>query len=407
MAEVVNRVKVRYQRTGFRGVEGDPWLETEWLENTKSLARYGRRELLLDLGQSSPSQAEAVGFQILNQRAFPTDLPRLNAVSQPPRLVLSCTGWWSALEWQLDEEPAGRICHLAGGKSHLVLGTETANSKLAQSFVAPDSGFTLGEVSFRLALAAAPLDDVVLEVCTDENNQPGTVLAAVVLPAGELNGAWNEARWQINPPLVLETNETYWLVLSRSGAPDPVNFYKVESDDGPGFADGVCKRWSGSAWVPINEDLRFTCLAVSPLRELIRSLVLPPQEGSLLRFVRINLPEEKQTFRWRALALTQAERLRGWLDLAFTPGRPVSAVVNFQRALDVFPLPRLPQQPLRLNPTGEWLDPNGVDGRLDSPPIGRLVIFQRRQWVVTAAEWKPLGGFVMTSLSEIPYTLQD
>jgi len=407
MADVVNRVKVRYQRTGFSGPEGMPWLETEWMENTRSLARFGKRELLLDLGQSSAPQAAAAGENILRKRAFPSDLPLLNENSQPPRLVLTCKGWWSGLEWQMDEEPTGRICHLVGGKSHLVLGSETTNSKLAQSFVTPAEGFTLGEVYFRLALAAAPLDDVILEVYDDGNNQPGTLLASVVLPAGELNGAWNWVRWLINPPLVLAADAVYWLVLRRSGGLDPVNYYKVESDDGPGFADGVCKRWSGSEWVTVGEDLRFTCLAVSPLPALMRSLVLPLQDGSRLSTVRINLPDLVQTFRWRSLALTKKKRLCEWLDLAAAPGRPVSAVVNFQRALDVFPLPRLPHQPLQMNRMGEWLDPNGADGRLGTVPVGRLVVFQRRQWVVMAAEWTPLRGFVMTSLQEISPTLQD
>jgi hypothetical protein len=256
-------------------------------------------------------------------------------------------------------------------------------------------------------LVSAPLDDVVLEICADENDQPGAVLASAVLPAGEMNGGWQWVPWLVNPPLGLEIGVRFWLVLRRSGAVDPLNFYKVESDDGPGYGQGVCKRWSGSAWVLVNEDLRFTTLAVSPLPELIRGLVSVQTGSSIVRFVRINLPQEVQAFRWRALVSNQAERLSGWLALASAPGTAVSAVVNGQRALDVFPLPRLPHLTLRLNTCGVWLDPNGPDGRLETVPVGRMVDFQRKQWVVMAAEWKPLCGFVMTSLSEIPYTLQD
>ncbi|MAT42275.1 MAG: hypothetical protein CL609_08040 [Anaerolineaceae bacterium] len=402
MAELVNRVKVRYRRTGFSGTDGDAWLETDWLENTKSVARYGRRELLLELGQSSASQAEALGLSLLNQRAFPSDLPHLETGSQQPRVLLTCKGWWSGLVWLMDEEARGRICHMAGGKSHQILGTELSNSKLAQSFVITESSFHLGEVNFRLALVSAPLDDVVLEVCADENDQPGAVLASAVLPAGELNGGWQWVSWPINPPLVLEFGVRYWLVLRRSGAVDPLNFYKVESDDGPGYGLGVCKRWSGSGWVLVNEDLRFITLAVSPLPELIRDLVSVPAGHSVVKFVRINQPKEVLAFRWRALASNQAERLSGWLALASAPGRTVSAVVNGQKALDVFPLPRLPHLTLRLNASGFWQDPNGPDGRLESVPVGRKVDFQQKQWVVMAAEWKPLCGFVMTSLSEIP-----
>ena len=302
----------------------------------------------------------------------------------------------------MDEEARGRICHMAGGKSHQILGTELSNSKLAQSFVITESSFHLGEVNFRLALVSAPLDDVVLEVCADENDQPGAVLASAVLPAGELNGGWQWVSWPINPPLVLEFGVRYWLVLRRSGAVDPLNFYKVESDDGPGYGLGVCKRWSGSGWVLVNEDLRFITLAVSPLPELIRDLVSVPAGHSVVKFVRINQPKEVLAFRWRALASNQAERLSGWLALASAPGRTVSAVVNGQKALDVFPLPRLPHLTLRLNASGFWQDPNGPDGRLESVPVGRKVDFRQKQWVVMAAEWKPLCGFVMTSLSEIP-----
>lgn len=216
MAELVNRVKVRYQRTGFSGEDGDPWLETDWLENAQSMRQYGRREVLLEAGQSSAQQAEAAGRFLLQRRAFPTDLPHAHT-AQPPRVVLDCKGWWHSLRWVVDQETRGRICHLAGGKSSLVLGAETTNSKLAQSFVAPEDGFEL----------------------------------------------------------------------------------------------------------------------------------------------------------------------------------------------DVFPLPRLPHLGLRQNSAGKWIDPNGIGGRLETAPVGRLAAFQQRQWVVLAARWSPHTGFVMTDLQEITPTLQD
>ncbi len=342
-AGMVNRVKVRYLRSGFHAADGSPWFETDWLENAKSVARYGRREMLLKVGQSNAQQALAAGRLILAQRSFPQD--RLQWEQQPQeaaRVILTCSGWWHSLGWVIDEEAQGRIAHLSSGKSQLVLGQETATSKLGQSFVVPVSGFQLAEVRLRLALVGNPLDGLVLAVCADGNGQPGAILAGAVLPASELNGSWTWAQWSFNPPVTLAASSRYWLVLRRSAGAQLLDYYKVESDDGPGYADGVCKRWQGSQWQLLNEDMCFACFAAAPLSELIHQLAEPQRGGQFLRFVRLNLPQTVQTLRWRPAQLSCAERLENWLALASTQAQPVSAVVNHQRALAVFPIAALP-----------------------------------------------------------------
>lgn len=371
---LVNRVKVRYKRPGFFNPSGEPLLETDWIDQLESQVLYGIHERCLTIGLASEQAALALAGKVLAQQAFPR--VRLQAGKQTQQVSITARGWYESLHWRVDAEAAGRVVHTGGGKSSLALGEDQTRQKLAQSIEIPPTGFRLGTFTVSASLVGNPTDDLRAAIYADAGGQPGEELAAVNKPASLLNGSWVELSFNLPAVLVLEGGSTIWLVLSRTGTADAGHFYRLQTDDGPGY--GTCQRWTGSTWQNEAACLRFGVYETAPLAELIPALT-----GLLTR---LDLALGMETPRWREGDRSQKERLESWLDLAAQTGLPCSAVVNHQRDLIVFPLPLRPDEALLY-----------ADLLQGPPPLGRVLDYGGKNLVIKRVNWNPIHGLRMST----------
>ena len=71
LAEMTNRVAVRYRDESPRpGVSGWQW-QTAWAEEAASVARYGRKERVLSLAEGRPEEAEVLRDATLARAGWP------------------------------------------------------------------------------------------------------------------------------------------------------------------------------------------------------------------------------------------------------------------------------------------------------------------------------------------------
>jgi len=286
---------------------------------------------------------------VLNRSGFENTLSvRLLREPQPASLELTLRGWWQRLNWTLDGEASGLIAHLPGGKAHQPCGT-LASQRLAQSFLTPATGFAIGRAALRLSMLGDAADDLNLKIHADQAGSPAAEIGAASLPNALLHGGWQWQEFVFDPPLNLAGNTRYWLALERAGAPDGSAYFQAESDDGRGYPDGECRQWNGSAWLPVNQDLRFTLQAVAQTSGLIAEAAYQAITGGVLAGAQIW--QESGIFQpvWRLPEQTRLEAIEGWLCLGTAEQTRLSAIVDQRRMLQVFAVPRAIEPALKIS----------------------------------------------------------
>jgi hypothetical protein len=367
--KLLSRVIARYPQVSPLLDPLSSWTYTDWVEHPQRLEQLGAKETLLSLREVDPNKARHAAVMHLFQQGLDDSqalvlLPEKRA----PHLTMRLKGYWHRLDWTLDGEESGLIAHLHGGKSQQSFGL-SGSERLAQSFTTGAEAFPLGQIGLRIAMLGAASDDLRLKICADNAGVPGTELASSMLPNAYLQGGWRWQTWLLDAPLVLNANTHYWLVLERSGALDTSQYYEVETDDGRGYLDGECKRWNGSSWILLNQDVRFCLLAMTETTELMREVGERAVLGGVLQGVQIWQESDVWMPRWREIENTRKEALEGWLALGCADESSLSALVNADGVLEVFRLPREMEPLLQLDAEGRLRLPYG---NADAHPLDML-----------------------------------
>ena len=121
--------------------------------------------------------------------------------------------------------------------------------KIRQSFDTPGTGgvvYQLGEIWLRVGKEGTPVDNLQVSLYANSGGAPGTLLESITV-AGDDLGEVNWVQLEADIETTMSGGTTYHLVVERTGANDPENYYVVELDEDAG-AGGTFKVWDGSAW---------------------------------------------------------------------------------------------------------------------------------------------------------------
>lgn len=92
LRETRNRIQVLYT---YLDADGTPVpVATDWVENARSVAEYGARELRFSVSQASLDQALKVANRLLSKLGLP---PQTLKLTETDGAILRCTGLWPAL----------------------------------------------------------------------------------------------------------------------------------------------------------------------------------------------------------------------------------------------------------------------------------------------------------------------
>lgn len=396
LEQVYSRVMARYPQISAVLDPYHAWAYGDWVQDEVLMSEIGAKERLISLSYGNVNSAGQAAMQTLNQHKIISQRAMLQPESSADvKLRLQARGWWQRLAWRLDESGQGILAHLPGGKSQQLFGLN-GNQKLAQSFLCTTDDFALGQICLRMALMGAPQDEVIVKVCSDASGQPGATLASNSLPAMQMQGGWQWLVWELHPPLSLSLNQQYWLMIERSASLDALNHYSVESDDGRGYANGVCLRWDGNSWVNIGQDLRFALLAVAESTQLIQGVGKLAVADGVINGVQIWQESGLFLPYWRAPEMTRLERLEEWLQLGCSDQSTLNALVNAEGILEVFNLPRSTATPLQLDSQGRLMAMAGADLPPPLDLLGQTFYFPQEMHsqpqVLRGLRWTPEGG---------------
>lgn len=130
-------------------------------------------------------------------------------------------------------------------------------TQVAQSFtMAVDTPFLVAEVFVRVKRVGSPSDSLRVAIQSNSSGSPsGTILESVTTLGTALSEDMDWLKSVFSATVALAYGTTYWLVISRTGSNDPVNYYMVDLSEDLGYAGGAFKLWNGSAWVSRSPDV--------------------------------------------------------------------------------------------------------------------------------------------------------
>lgn len=140
--------------------------------------------------------------------------------------------------------------------SNQVFGSAT-QEKLAQSFLAING--EMFSVDFFMNENGTPTDAVTFQLCEDNSNQPGTVIAnGTNLPSSRITGVSVWRRTIFTQPLTLTVGQRYWIVVARTGALASFPSYNLGTSTANSYADGKLMALASGVWSDLtNVDAMF------------------------------------------------------------------------------------------------------------------------------------------------------
>ena len=166
-------------------------------------------------------------------------------------------------------EAAGPVISIAQGENIEVSETITTEipgtvvtmtahgTKIAYSITITDSGgWLLGEVWVKLMRVGDGIDSVKVELCINENGHPGATLDSSEIYGSVLLRQMSWVRFPMNSVVAVQSGQTYWIVISRTGPNNPLAYYKVGLDSEMGHAGGL-RLWTGTGWAVKSASLPF------------------------------------------------------------------------------------------------------------------------------------------------------
>ena len=379
LAEMANQVRVWYRpalpNTDYRL----PWVATAWNGDAASQAVYGVKEFQEMLPESSASGAAGLRDVLLGQRKYPVRTlvaERLPAAVEPvtglgagrqdasapggdnPRARVICRGWWHTAGWRHYEQPAGMQMVAGPGGSSLTPMGDAAQQRIRGTFFTPVgiSSWPAVKVFLRLGIPyGAPADSLQVDFQTAGGVSLAT--AAIAAPAITKSG-WYE--FTLNTPPALAAGTQYLLIVSRTGAQDALNYYRVEIDTTQ--SSDRAFYWNGAAWVsftPNNASLIYKVQGEQDSLTLVASMLAAGAGGQF--FSGLDLPASSGQLvpMWRDGKKTALTELEALLRMGDGTGRYLASVDGARR-LSVFPQPAEGAADYGLERSGGVSDPSGM-----------------------------------------------
>lgn len=105
--KMANKVRIAYaRRTPDTGLERET---STAIEDAASIARYGTKEVLYSMGDSTPSRAEAKAAELLASSKEPLPLQTFGGDAGDLTATFHCVGWIETLKWRYYERTGSQV----------------------------------------------------------------------------------------------------------------------------------------------------------------------------------------------------------------------------------------------------------------------------------------------------------
>lgn len=116
------------------------------------------------------------------------------------------------------------------------------------------AAWTAGAIELRLKRVGSPADSVKVQLVNDSAGAPSTLIEEVSVAAASIPDETGWVAFDLTNTAVLANNTTYGLLVLRTGANDPDDFYEIDLDETLSYTDGVLKVYDGAAYQSLSPD---------------------------------------------------------------------------------------------------------------------------------------------------------
>lgn len=163
----------------------------------------------------------------------------------------------------------------------IVVETVTAyGQRIYQTFaLGVASQWTLNAVEIRVRRVGSPADSLRVSIYQDSGGAPGALLEQATITGASLSDTMGWLRILFSNSTLLADGTTYGLLIDRTGAMNPNDFYEVDIDDAGAYPRGSLRLYDGSAYQSVAGDLIFRCLGAQDTARQIADVVVGAAVG--------------------------------------------------------------------------------------------------------------------------------
>ena len=239
----------------------------------------------------------------------------------------------------------------------------------------PTSVYRIGSLGMRIQKIGNPTDAVAVSLWSNNAGVPFAQLISATINGADIPSSqqWLTASFA-NPTLMTIVGTPYHLVIQRTGAQSPTDYYAVSIDESLGYTSGgmilrVNGAWNTSYQRTPNADLNFKLIGVED--SLIQVATIVAQSGQFLNGVQNSAGSGVWTPIYRSEAKPADDEIAKLLALGTSTGARVQASVSPERTVMIAPEPDSgTSKPVLINEQGEILDYYGNPMSDDEIPVG-------------------------------------
>ena len=278
LSTMYNRVRVEYNevRSGAR-VLGSPQM-TAWVEDADSVAEYGTREIQETLHDATQLQAETLRDLLLDRQKLPVAKWDTSGHSGSYSAAVQCVGWFNSLNWTRYSLDEGYEMYDDPGEGIQDVGNADVTNSAAQLFqVTGSKTYKAHSVEIRYRKEGNPTDNIKVSLWSLSGGAPLAQIAQGTAAGTSSPTDYTRVTFimDVNPDMVPGTD--HWIVISRTGADDGTNYYKVDLNEDAGYALGEAKQYklSTTTWSTRSPaaDFLFNLTGVRETSEQIEDIV--------------------------------------------------------------------------------------------------------------------------------------
>ena len=217
LRNMANRISVAYT---VEDIDGNVNRETTaWAEDAESIARYGTKEAILSLSDTTAATAQQYRDTQLERRKYPAKIYDLNGAGDTEaKATIYCIGLINTLEWVHYQQLSGYLAHDVGTTGTQVLGVGTTSTRIGFSSDGKihhlDSVLTALQTDNMVQVTGSASNNGAHVVTSTDSREPVTYTASTIFfdPSDDVNSSENALSF-------LDNND----YLEISGASNGVN----------------------------------------------------------------------------------------------------------------------------------------------------------------------------------------
>lgn len=195
------------------------------------------------------------------------------------------------------------------------------------------SAWTVDKIGIEICHVGSPSDDVTVALYSNNSGVPGSLLASGTIDADDVGDAMAWLWADLGNTYSFATGTGYWIVVSRGGANDWDDFYRIGIDEDTAHTGNQYLLWTGSTWTqrPVAAKLGYAVWGA--VDTATQAATIATDKGEFLADVNVADTSSVETNQYRDGTSTAWEEIESLLSIGDSSGNRLLCRVTPGREL--------------------------------------------------------------------------